>query len=92
MRALIYVYITEEVAHAHAKNAPLEWFSSTPRLGVVLIVWLRIFDRHSWSIVPLDSNLPDFLEDLTTYYMGRPKISMQGVHTILGGGVVLKEG
>ena len=37
----------EEVAHAHVQNAPLEWFSSTPGLGVVLrlqseICWLRI--------------------------------------------------
>ena len=35
MRALVLVYIIEEVAHAHAQNAPLEWFSSTPGLGVV---------------------------------------------------------
>ena len=30
MRALEFVYIEEEVAHAHAQNAPPEWFSSTP--------------------------------------------------------------
>ena len=35
MRALIFVYIIEEVAHAHVQYAPLEWFSSTPGLGVV---------------------------------------------------------
>ena len=29
MRALIFVYIVEEVVHAHVQNAPLEWFSST---------------------------------------------------------------
>ena len=35
MRALIFVYIIEEVAHAHVQYAPLKWFSSTPGLGVV---------------------------------------------------------
>ena len=47
MRALVFVKIVEEVAHTHAPNAPLEWFSSTPGLGVMLrllseICWLRI--------------------------------------------------
>ena len=32
MRALVFVYIIEKVAHTHAQNAPLEWFSFTPRL------------------------------------------------------------
>ena len=46
MRAPIFVYIIEEVAHAHAQTH-LEWFSSTTVLGVVLrllskIYWLRI--------------------------------------------------
>ena len=31
----IKVYIIEEVAHTHAQNASLEWFWSTPGLGVV---------------------------------------------------------
>ena len=31
MRPLAFVYIIEKVAHAHAQNSPLEWFSSTPR-------------------------------------------------------------
>ena len=31
MRALVSVCIKEEVSHAHAQNAPLEWFLSTPR-------------------------------------------------------------
>ena len=35
MRALIFVYIIEEVTQAHAQNAPLEWFSSTFGLGIV---------------------------------------------------------
>ena len=30
MRAIIFVYIIEKVAHAHAKNAHFEWFSPTP--------------------------------------------------------------
>ena len=34
LRALVFVYIIEQVAHAHSKNTPLEWFSSTPGLGV----------------------------------------------------------
>ena len=49
MRALLFVYIIEDVAHAHAQNAPLEWFSSTPGLGVaeaveqdLLVVYLVI--------------------------------------------------
>ena len=30
------MYIIEQVAHAHApNNVPLEWFSSTPGLGVM---------------------------------------------------------
>ena len=54
MRALIFVYIIEEVAHAHAQNAPLEWFLSTPGLGVVpgllsRICWLHI--RYSIFMV-----------------------------------------
>ena len=35
MGALVFVYIIEEVAHAHAQNAPLEWLLSIPGLGVV---------------------------------------------------------
>ena len=35
MRAIAFVNIIEEVAHAHVQNAPLEWFLSTTRLGVV---------------------------------------------------------
>ena len=37
MKALIFVYnnIIEKVAHTHAQNAPLEWFSSRPGLEVV---------------------------------------------------------
>ena len=47
MRALVFVYNIEEVAHAHAQNEPFVWFSSTPGLGVVSsllseICWLRI--------------------------------------------------
>ena len=30
MRALVFVYIIQEVSHAHVQNASLEWFSSTP--------------------------------------------------------------
>ena len=33
MRALIFAYIKEEVAHAHAQNGPLERFLSTPVLA-----------------------------------------------------------
>ena len=35
MRAHVFVYIIEEVAHAHAQNTPLEWFLSTPGLRVM---------------------------------------------------------
>ena len=47
MRAVVFVYNIEEVAHAHAQSAPFEWFSSTPGLGVVSRLlsetcWLRI--------------------------------------------------
>ena len=35
VRALIFVYIIEEVAHAHVQNALLERFSSTHGLGVM---------------------------------------------------------
>ena len=43
----IFVYIIEEVAHAHVQNVPLEWFSSIPAIGVVprllsQICWLRV--------------------------------------------------
>ena len=48
-RAVIFAYVIEEVAHAHAQNAPLKWFSSTPGLGVaeaveqdLLVVYLVI--------------------------------------------------
>ena len=43
-RAIIFVYIIEEVAHAYAQNAPLEWFSSTPGLGVMT----RLFSEICW--------------------------------------------
>ena len=36
MRALVFVYIIKEVAHAHAQKATIEWLSSTPGLGVML--------------------------------------------------------
>ena len=44
-KALIFVYIIGEVAHAHAQNAPIEWFLSTSGLGVVprllsAVLWL----------------------------------------------------
>ena len=48
MTALVFVYIMEVVSLAHAQNTPLEWFLSTPGLGVVLrlllseICWLHI--------------------------------------------------
>ena len=35
MRTLVFVYIIEEVAHAHAQNVPLEWFLSVPALSRV---------------------------------------------------------
>ena len=35
MRALIFVYIIEEVTHAHAQTAPHEWFLSIPGLEVM---------------------------------------------------------
>ena len=55
MRAVVFVYIIKEVAHTHVQNSPLEWFSSTPGLGVVTrllseICWLRI----RWSIFLID--------------------------------------
>ena len=34
-RALVFVYILVEGAHAHVQKVPLEWFLSTPGLGVV---------------------------------------------------------
>ena len=46
-RNLVFFDIIEEVAHANAQNAPLEWFSSAsgqavmPRL-LSEICWLRI--------------------------------------------------
>ena len=48
---LIFVYIIEEVAHAHVQNAPFELLMSRTGLGVVPrllseICWLRIW----WSI------------------------------------------
>ena len=36
MSALVFVYIIEVVAQAHAQITPLEWFSSTHGLGIVL--------------------------------------------------------
>ena len=43
----MFVYIIEEVAHAHGQDTPLEWFSSSLWLGTVLrllseICWLHI--------------------------------------------------
>ena len=35
MRAVVFVYIIGEVAHAHAQNTALRGFSSTPGLGVM---------------------------------------------------------
>ena len=35
MRAFVFVHIIEGVSNAHSQNVPLEWFSSTTRLGVV---------------------------------------------------------
>ena len=34
--ALVFVYIIEEAGLTHAQNTPIEWFLSTPGLGVVL--------------------------------------------------------
>ena len=47
MRALIFVYVREEVVHAQVQNAPLDWLLSKTGLGVVSrllskICWLRI--------------------------------------------------
>ena len=47
MRAHTSVYIIEEVTHAHAQNALLDWFTSSPGLGVAPrplneMCWLRI--------------------------------------------------
>ena len=44
---LLFVFVIEEVAHAHVQNAPLEGFLSMLGLGVMLwllseICWLRI--------------------------------------------------
>ena len=54
MGALVFVYISEELAHSHAQNAPLEWFKSEPGLGVVPrllseICWLHI--RRSTFVI-----------------------------------------
>ena len=49
MRAPIFVYIIEEVAHAHAQNAPLEWFSATPGLGVMP----RLLSKNCWLLIPV---------------------------------------
>ena len=72
MRAPVFVYIIVEFAHA--QKAPLEWFSSTPGLGVVPIMllneicWLHTWlpgERHSWFNpftlrVPLESIVCSF--------------------------------
>ena len=50
-RTLICVYIIEEVAHAHAQNAPLEWFSSIPWLRVVSTV--QALERHLLVAYPV---------------------------------------
>ena len=52
MRALIFVYIIEGVAHTHAQNVPLGWV--LPKTGPEVmsrllseICWLRsTFDQH----------------------------------------------
>ena len=61
MSALVFVYITEEVAHAHAQNIPLKWFSSIPGLGVLPrlsseICWLHV--RLSIFVVRLSLPSP----------------------------------
>ena len=64
MRALVCVYIIEEVAHVHAQKAPLEWFSSTLGLGVVLSLLTRsavaypVIDIHDNSYKIISSNSP----------------------------------
>ena len=45
MRPLVFVYILEEVAHTHARNAPQEWFSSTSGLGVTQ----RLLSEICWA-------------------------------------------
>ena len=34
IRTFVLIYIIEKVADAHAQNTTLEWFSSSPGLGV----------------------------------------------------------
>ena len=45
--ALVFDYIKEEGAHAHAQNAPLEWFSATPGLGVMQ----RLLSKIWWLCI-----------------------------------------
>ena len=47
MRTIVFVYIIKEVAQAHAHNAPLEWFSSTP--GQVVIP--RLLSEICWLCI-----------------------------------------
>ena len=49
-RDLIFVYIMEEVAHAHAQNAPLDWFLTTP-VQDLLVAYLSI-DIHGEAYTP----------------------------------------
>ena len=46
MRAFVFVYIGEEVAHAHVQNTPLEWFSLTPGLGLRVVP--RLLSEICW--------------------------------------------
>ena len=66
MRALVFIYMIEEVAHAHAQNAPLEWFPSTPGLGIVLrllnkVCWLCI-QRSTFMVMFIPGHMYDCMQ------------------------------
>ena len=54
MRALIFLYIIEKVAHAHAQNAPLEWFSvnTWARNSAEAVDWYPVI-----NICDIDDNI-----------------------------------
>ena len=53
MKALLFIYIIEEVDQAHAQNTPLEWFLST-----------AIEQDRSTGCIPSDQHLGFVIGDI----------------------------
>ena len=68
MRTHAFVYFIEEVAYAHAQNAPLKWFLSIPWLGVVPRLLSEIFWLRSSCIDIGDTGYHKLTPESTKYF------------------------